>query len=145
MSSEPPYARFMIYVWAYEQGSNSKRKMGAAALAAAEGAGEGKEAETKPGEKVQDVLVPWVYQPKTAPGVEADKTVYHRYYHLFVEGELRQLIEAAAKEMGYGTEQQTGPWMRIRGEGYEADNWWVEGEVGLGICCLLYTSPSPRD
>jgi hypothetical protein len=23
-------------------------------------------------------------------------------------------------------------WLRIRGEGWEADNWWVEAEVGVG-------------
>lgn len=157
----------MIYVWAYEQGDGSKRKMGKRAKAsssstldatgspAVDGLSIGLEQTNLDGtreekskadeEKVQDVLVPWVYQPKSNPAQpdqpEAGTTepqVFHRYYHLFVEGELRKLVEEAAKEDGYRiletTEDQTlgeGKWVRIRGVGWEADNWWIEGEVGL--------------
>ena len=102
-------------------------------------------------EIVQDVLVPWVYQPPPVPSpdggkpIESEKKVYHRYYHLFVAGELRKLVRDAATEDGMTVledenehsegDDGIGPdtrWMRIRGEGWEADNWWIEAEVGIG-------------
>ncbi|KIR33550.1 tRNA (uracil-5-)-methyltransferase TRM9 [Cryptococcus deuterogattii MMRL2647] len=76
LSSQPPYGRFMIYVWAYEQGESSRRKMGSAASAAASKPGnevppivvsplqEKYEGEEQGKEKIQDVLVPWVLAPK---------------------------------------------------------------------------------
>ena len=152
-------------------------------------------------ERVQDVLVPWVYQPKPLPSEKKPKEkgrkrtqipnqspasnlksqpnhletgnttetsatpepaepipdavpaqpeaqVFHRYYHLFVRGDLRGLVERAAVEGGYvvlpdlgqdGITAQEGEvdvggkkWVRIREVGWEADNWWIEGEVGRG-------------
>ena len=104
-------------------------------------------------EKVQDVLVPWVLQPphpapdsvRTDQKADADRVetkVYHRYYHLFIEGELRDLVCEAAREEDLvvieGPIQPViGPlhdqgWLRIREEGWEADNWWLEAEVGFG-------------
>jgi tRNA (uracil-5-)-methyltransferase TRM9 len=165
----------MIYVWAYEQSSGSKRRMGATAgppaplpaePATRESAGTG---EQEP-PKVQDVLVPWVLRPPKAPipsstcesseaaqsdepvqGPALEPRVLHRYYHLFVQGELRELVVSAAKEDGYrvlgSTEGESGEiedesaseplssdtrWIKIRGVGWEADNWWIEGEVGIG-------------
>lgn len=69
--------------------------------------------------------------------------VFNRYYHLFVEGELRALVERAAAEEGFvlresvqaGAQTEAeGPkgqkWLRVMGQGWEADNWWIEGEVG---------------
>ncbi|WVQ90757.1 hypothetical protein IAS59_004538 [Cryptococcus gattii] len=76
LSSQPPYARFMIYVWAYEQGESSRRKMGSAVSAGASKPGsevrssivsllqEKDEGEEQGKEKIQDVLVPWVLAPK---------------------------------------------------------------------------------
>ena len=91
---------------------------------------------------------------------EEEEQVFNRYYHLFIEGELRDLIHQAGREEGYrilppisssslsttsplvsastSTENSQdqrgdgGQWLRIRGEGWEADNWWVEAEVGVG-------------
>jgi tRNA (uracil-5-)-methyltransferase TRM9 len=102
---------------------------------------------------------------------EEEEQVFNRYYHLFIEGELRDLIHQAGREEGYrilplsspsssssstsplvsstststpSTSSTTndekvikegsgdGKWLRIRGEGWEADNWWVEAEVGVG-------------
>lgn len=148
------HSRFLIYVWAYEQGENSKRKMGA--LGGDDGAANS-----------QDVLVPWVLQPpqqpqqarqkkgkgkqqapsvgqsdspeETMPPPVAAPQVFHRYYHLFVKGELEQLITEAAEREGFGVVDQassdslqaSGRWLRIVQSGYERDNWWLEGEVGL--------------
>ena len=84
----------------------------------------------------QDVLVPW-----TLPGNDGDggngPEVYHRYYHLFVSGELRKLVEDAAAAGGFAVVHEQGEmgnrearWCRVVREGWEKDNWWVEGEVG---------------
>ena len=143
----------MIYVWAYEQGEGSKRKMGKRAQAQNARSLEEPPSEHIPGneqggkEIVQDVLVPWVLQPK--PGTKLSKEeedpspqpqVFNRYYHLFVKGELRQLVESAAQSGGYtlslegesGSFGQNEKWVRIKAEGWEADNWWLEGQVGIG-------------
>ncbi|KAK4690081.1 hypothetical protein P7C73_g60, partial [Tremellales sp. Uapishka_1] len=135
-SAKPPYSRFFIYVWAYEQSSSSRRKMGATADQPSPAE------EQEPNTKIQDVLVPWVtgYNPKKGEVLESPPEVLHRYYHLFVEGELRALVEQAGREEGYvvvdevpigGSGKEGDKWLRIRGVGYEADNWWLEGEVGL--------------
>jgi tRNA (uracil-5-)-methyltransferase TRM9 len=98
---------------------------------------------------------------------EEKEKVFNRYYHLFLSGELRDLVYEAGKKEGYrilpsssshsssssidpiapaphpstsipsSNKEDTGmdgdgKWLRIRGEGWEADNWWVEAEVGLG-------------
>ncbi|WVQ79784.1 hypothetical protein IAT38_001884 [Cryptococcus sp. DSM 104549] len=176
LSLKPPFSRFMIYVWAYEQGEASRRKMGTAASAAGQPTDAGatdtgklenqKEASEK--EKVQDVLVPWVLAPKKgetsrkpkpnpktrrvrggAPPAEpevpppaepevpqSEPQVYHRYYHLFVQGELQQMVEEAGREEGFevlANDAEPTPgtrWLRSKGVGWEADNWWLEGEVG---------------
>lgn len=204
LSSVAPYSKFIVYVWAYEQGENSKRKMGVLASPPEDDDGD---AERK---KDQDVLVPWVLQgaqekkpkvprprrtkskpgqgrpggseeradkandPITANGnddmtsrpddtntkdaaietqglpkepitalaeqAQPERQVYHRYYHLFVEGELREDVIAAAKGMGFAlrpkAEDEAGgqkgeKWLRIIEEGYEKDNWYLEGEVGV--------------
>lgn len=203
-ATQPPYSRFLIYVWAYEQGDRSKRAMGSAAgsrrSTPSNGIDEGGKATDKQdressgaqaasldrldtdgvsnrrdqhagqAEKVQDVLVPWVLsKPKNKVKTKADpktegaetvaeeepEKVYHRYYHLFVEGELEDLVKQAAIAEGYElrgdsrtnetvvegqviggaeVENQRGPgkkWLRVRGIGWEADNWWLEGEVGI--------------
>lgn len=74
------------------------------------------------------------------------RQVYHRYYHLFVEGELKDNVIAAAQGMGFaiipdgGSAQRNGDddarqggnqWLRVVEQGYEKDNWYLEGEVGL--------------
>jgi tRNA (uracil-5-)-methyltransferase TRM9 len=277
LSPSPPYSRFMLYVWAFEQGHDSRRRMGAQAgkrtdksadkpgsdqqdLGGVDEHASGREAGQRvgvdvPGDvpvevpdvpdvRVQDVLVPWVMQsrgesstsasrakssststsaPAPAPalasasssarqgaattethnspplldaeeganragdaGLEAGENarptaeqpppkeeqehqVFHRYYHLFLQGELRELVEQAAREEGFvlkparaegggegegeggrgrgGKRSGDGPreylsaerrtrgdaakWLRVVGVGWEADNWWLEGEVGV--------------
>ncbi|MCJ1403636.1 tRNA methyltransferase, has a role in tRNA modification [Xylographa trunciseda] len=79
----------LIYVWALEQ-RNSRR-----------GWDEGDE---------QDVMVPWVMKGNRFDGKEEVQT-FHRYYHLYRQGELeRDIIEAG----GFVIES-----------GYEKDNWWA--------------------
>ena len=75
--------KVLIYAWALEQ-KNSRR-----------GWDKGDE---------QDRMVPWVRkgdQPQT----------FHRYYHLYAEGELERDIENAGG--------------RVLESGYEKDNWWA--------------------
>lgn len=62
-----------------------------------------------------------------------DDKVYNRYYHLFVEGELRDLVCRAAASEGFAPDRREGggKYLRVVNEGWEADNWWIEGEVGL--------------
>jgi len=79
------------------------------------------------------------------PGAEGEgEKVYHRYYHLFIRHELRNLVIQAGKEEGYrilpdaaseaqGEDLDVGiKWLRVREVGWEADNWFLEGEVGVG-------------
>ncbi|KAH8704270.1 S-adenosyl-L-methionine-dependent methyltransferase [Talaromyces proteolyticus] len=81
----------LVYVWALEQ--NSSRR----------GWDKGDQ---------QDVMVPWVLRssPAAANAPETDK-VFHRYYHLYEEGELERDIYAAGG--------------RVLKSGYEKDNWWA--------------------
>lgn len=92
-----------------------------------------------------------------AEGEREESKVFHRYYHLFIAGELRELLKEAGREEGYmlidkdteedgempergnrradktaeGNNGDGRKWLRIRGEGWEIDNWWIEGEVAL--------------
>jgi hypothetical protein len=179
-------------------GSNLNSTSDAGAGVEAEGV---REEEGEEGEKIQDVLVPWVLKPnntpkpkskpkvktpapskrtrksKTPAGIEEDppipelelkelkleqdeaeaegeingpeaegegEKVYHRYYHLFIRHELRDLVVQAGEEEGYRilpdaqSEAQREDldegikWLRVREVGWEADNWYLEGEVGVG-------------
>ena len=192
----------MIYVWAYEQGSSSRRTMGRAAeqahLSARShiqhrqdtsslsdtgvdtGAAGGVVEDDVARNKVQDVLVPWVFQPlpnhhsprnqqssrNQPPSIHEplpplEKKVYHRYYHLFTAGELANLVVEAGKKEGFvmlptitkgensvgsvdtsDIEDHVGSgnrvrlddgdkWLKINRQGWELDNWWLEGEVGI--------------
>lgn len=119
----------------------------------------GKVDDAEEGNKLQDIMVPWVVKvvPKNRKGGEKgnqtddapasnEGQVYHRYYHLFIDGELQDLVEAAAKQEGYnylglhmggdddrpiGSENGNTKWLRLTGLGWEMDNWWVKGQVGV--------------
>jgi tRNA (uracil-5-)-methyltransferase TRM9 len=75
----------LLYVWALEQKSSRR------------GWDRGDQ---------QDVMVPWILKRKG----EQDKT-YHRYYHLYEEGELEEDVTSAGG--------------LVVDSGYEKDNWWA--------------------
>ncbi len=79
----------LIFVWALEQ-KNSRRGWDTS--------------------HDQDVLVPWVLKPEHSTRPDST-TTYHRYYHLYHEGEL----EEDAKTAG----------ARIVQSGFDRDNWWI--------------------
>lgn len=171
-SSQAPFATFIVYVWAFEQSESSKRKMGSAAVAGTDDGmtpeqdvlvpwvlqqpaapkepqerqrrgwkGKERSRETEETER-EDSTTGLPKEVQSAAAQTAQPQVYHRYYHLFKEGELRQLVLEAAREEGLdvrGADDKASSgsagsrWLRIVGEGYERDNWWLEGEVGLGV------------
>ncbi|KAJ3166146.1 Alkylated DNA repair protein alkB 8 [Geranomyces variabilis] len=94
-----PGGRVLIFVWAFEQESRSKRRF-----------------------SEQDVFVPWkmpkaIYgpaspQPNTAVAEDGGDVVYQRYYHLFKENELEQLVRQSTDAV-------------VEACGYDRDNWYV--------------------
>ncbi|MCJ1392725.1 tRNA methyltransferase, has a role in tRNA modification [Xylographa bjoerkii] len=80
----------LIFVWALEQ-SSSRR-----------GWDDGDE---------QDVMVPWVMKVKDPSDGKEEAQIFHRYYHLYRQGELEHDIREAG---GLVIES-----------GYEKDNWWA--------------------
>jgi tRNA (uracil-5-)-methyltransferase TRM9 len=81
----------LIYVWALEQKSSRR------------GWDKGDQ---------QDVMVPWVLRSnRPAAATDTAEQVFHRYYHLYQEGELEKDICAAGG--------------RVVESGYEKDNWWA--------------------
>lgn len=89
--------RILIYVWALEQGEDSRRAIP-------------ENSTTSSNSKGLDVWVPWVNK--------ADGRVYNRYYHLFEKGELRSITEEASRLSKVNIE--------VVQEGYEKDNWYIE-------------------
>ncbi|KAJ1654083.1 tRNA methyltransferase, has a role in tRNA modification [Dispira simplex] len=100
-----PQGKILVYVWALEQ--RGKRKFDQAH---------------------QDFMVPWVVpanttaggsQPHftdTAPSQEEEfEKVFHRYYHLFKEGELESLVERS----------NLSHCVEVSQRGYDRDNWYV--------------------
>ncbi|KAI4103235.1 MAG: hypothetical protein LQ339_004338 [Xanthoria mediterranea] len=80
----------LIYVWALEQKASRR------------GWDEGDE---------QDVMVPWVMKTKSTQVGKENSETFHRYYHLYRQGELeRDVAEAGG---------------RVVESGYEKDNWWA--------------------
>jgi len=84
-------------VWAIEQDKLSKRDIPCNGLLPRENAG-------------QDVFVPWVLATRKdhdAVGMKKEdkstgepKQVFNRYYHMFSEGELHELVVTATEELG---------------------------------------------
>jgi len=86
--AKTPTAKALIFVWALEQKSSRR------------GWDEGDK---------QDVMVPWVMKSK-----DGDAKTFHRYYHLYSNGELERDIGEAGGV--------------VLDSGYERDNWWAIAE-----------------
>lgn len=82
-----PSGKMLVYVWAFEQTGRFEGKF-----------------------EDQDALVPWKL-PQRFANENSGSSEYHRYYHLFKEGELEQLVN------GFGGE--------IIEHGYDSQNWFA--------------------
>lgn len=70
----------------------------------------------------QDVFVPWKVLPKSnGQEEEKEEKIYNRYYHLFRQGELRDLVIEAAKELNVETSLKVDA-----KEGWEQGNWNIQ-------------------
>ncbi|KAI0064646.1 S-adenosyl-L-methionine-dependent methyltransferase [Artomyces pyxidatus] len=127
----PTHGRVLIYVWAIEQDAQSKRQIPTSTDQSALG---------------QDVFVPWVLTSQTAPRKpnrqhvrdEADLAVdtqpvepqtFNRYYHMFAEGELDELVRCAAVNLGLAvgaSETDADAGIEIVQRGWERSNHYVE-------------------
>lgn len=142
-SVSPGHGRVLVYVWAIEQDELSKR------IVPVPGRETGTHADVdvEPSTSGQDVFVPWSLSTGRAR-LEAPKIkeaarnapqntpeVVHRYYHMFAEGELGQLVQVAAQEMGLkvspppmnqveGVDHAEG--IEVVASGWERSNYYVE-------------------
>ncbi|KAG8798660.1 tRNA methyltransferase, has a role in tRNA modification [Serendipita sp. 399] len=128
LSASSNGGRILIYVWAAEQDNASKRSIPSSA---------NNSSSEQPSQPMGvDVLVPWVYngglqsQSSTSDG---KPPVYKRYYHMFADGELRQLVEEAAQnlDMVIGATDAYTDRRPLRGitvvqEGWEKSNHYIE-------------------
>lgn len=157
----PSHGRALIYVWAIEQDELSKRNI-PITPSSDEVAGQ-----TEPEHQGQDVFVPWVLTPQTpsqtkpkakprrkhggsaendaqpgspdfTPETGSEAKVFNRFYHMFAQGELTQLVCDAANDMGLVvkfssndstigsciTEGTRG--IEIVQDGWERSNYYVE-------------------
>lgn len=150
----------LLYVWAVEQDELSKRIIPDSEASSSSPAASGT--------KAQDVLVPWVKTPApatakspaplpapastistTTPAVNTSLSqtpqVFQRYYHMFAAGELGDLAQRAASEVGLfvGSEADVEPsspseankgedeleivyGMEIVADGWERSNYYLE-------------------
>lgn len=90
----------MIYVWAIEQDTLSKRSV------PDDDVGQG-----------HDAFVPWVSATQQ----------FDRYYHFFAKGELRALVEETIRELGLQSgPPRTGAGVEVVQDGWERSNYYVE-------------------
>lgn len=129
----PAHGRILIYVWAIEQDEFSRR-----AIPTGDSTDDASSSDGK------DVFVPWMMsQQATAPnqaakqfaraapvnsGTVVGPPVYHRYYHMFAEGELRRLTYEAAQGIGLvvGPPEKGKRGIEIVQDGWERSNYYVE-------------------
>jgi len=119
----------LVYVWAVEQDELSKRSI---------------PSDPRDNSVGQDVLVPWVLSKQHTQVMTCNQSldlfpseverpdIYHRYYHLFADGELVALARGAAEELGLEvspfpemhTTKKRG--VEIVQEGWERSNHYIE-------------------
>lgn len=131
----------MIYVWATQQDSLSKRLIPSGATSV-DGVKTG-----------QDVFVPWVLsapsRKQCGPVDEGQQSnvdevtvppVYNRYYHMFEAGELKALVCSAAQELGIlerlrpkdytmstsAASRECQKYVEVVQDGWERSNFFVE-------------------
>ncbi|KAI0046711.1 S-adenosyl-L-methionine-dependent methyltransferase [Auriscalpium vulgare] len=138
-SVSPSHGRVLIYVWAIEQDALSKRQIPTTPDASSPGAIVG-----------EDVYVPWVLNPQPGPQktsrrrkaatesepepsheVQIEPQTFHRYYHMFAEGELDGLVNEAAKQLRlvigpHTSAQRHTLGVEIVQSGWERSNHYVE-------------------
>ena len=107
------HGRILIYVWAIEQDQLSKRSIPEAENSVVSGT---------------DVFVPWVLS--TDSGDERSQ-VFQRYYHMFSDGELQNLVRDAAGELGLCVGNREDAFGRESGvqivqNGWERSNYYIE-------------------
>lgn len=115
----PSHGRILIYVWAVEQGNLSKRYIPPTG-------GDSSSAG-------RDVFVPWVLnhsQNNERKSLDDGPLVFNRYYHMFVEGELENLVRDATLNLGMvvgstdSSVERRG--VEIVQKGWERSNWYIE-------------------
>jgi len=138
----PTHGRLLIYVWATEQDTLSKRVI--------PNVSEGSQGDES-GSRVQDVLVPWVHSASSTTNSQAELTqsntrpnpkVFQRYYHLFGPSELFVLLCQAAKELGlqlgaaapvrvepFPHDMERTKGIEIIQEGWERSNYYIEARL----------------
>lgn len=127
-SISPKHGRALVYVWAIEQDDLSKRSLPV-----------DDQVKTMNG---RDVYVPWVLSSqgkkdskskdtdnKTGDPQSSDK-VFNRYYHMFAQGELTELVRDAAEGLGIRICKQSegvaAEGIEIVQDGWERSNYYVE-------------------
>lgn len=103
--------RFLIFVWAYEQRGGGRRQF---------------DTVLPDDQATQDVLVPWVMTSQHAPETREEQ-VHQRYYHLFREGELEDLVAWAVRDLAQGAAGDTKPAplaVPQVASGWDKGNWW---------------------
>ena len=112
----PTHGRALIFVWAVEQDELSKRTVP-------------QDTENTQAEMGEDVFVPWVL-PNVKGSRGESPRVFKRFYHMFVKGELRELVIHAARDLGL----QVGARDDVDGvrgleivqDGWQRSNYYVE-------------------
>lgn len=129
---DPSHGRGLIYVWATDQDELSKRAIPTS-----------RPNPSPPGLRGQDVFVPWVLAEDLKAGhiagnesreAEREKKVFNRYYHMFEEGELRELVLLAAGELdictgphkGYAEQINSQTAIEIVKDDWERSNYYLE-------------------
>lgn len=90
----------------------------------------------------QDVFVPWVLNEQIGHKQleeASDVRVYNRFYHMFDEGELRELVCEAAQEVGlfvspveHEQRQKGVKYVDIVQDGWEKSNFYIELQLSVG-------------
>lgn len=137
------HGRVVIYVWAIEQDEYSKRMVPVPGRET----GMDTDADGEASTSGQDVFVPWSIatgrarseankmeeSARNAP--ETTPEVVQRYYHMFAKGELGQLVQIAAQEMGLKVgppamnqveEVDNAEGFEVVASGWERSNYYIE-------------------